>query len=93
MLCAHTHAHTHARTHARTHTHTHTHTHLHTHAYAHTHTHYCMTPVCSPDRFGPVLVTKHKSIRPNSNKRIPTSVAVLPEVLKKRGYQTHMVGK
>ena len=38
-------------------------------------------------------VLKHKSIRPNSNKRIPTDITVLPEVLKTRGYQTHMVGK
>ncbi|KAK7099476.1 arylsulfatase B-like [Littorina saxatilis] len=57
-------------------------------------------PICSPSRasfmtgYFPIrLGLQQKSIRPHSSKRIPRNITIIPEVLKSRGYATHMVGK
>ncbi|KAL8620190.1 hypothetical protein ACOMHN_060846 [Nucella lapillus] len=56
--------------------------------------------ICTPSRasfmtgYFPIrLGFQHKSARPPSTKHIPSNISTLPEVLKTRGYQTHMVGK
>lgn len=56
--------------------------------------------ICTPSRasfmtsyFPLRLGFQHKSIRATSPKYIPTNITMLPERLKEKGYQTHMVGK
>ncbi|XP_076450041.1 arylsulfatase B-like [Babylonia areolata] len=57
-------------------------------------------PICTPSRasfmtgYFPIrLGLQHRSIRPPSTQHLPSNISTLPEVLRTRGYHTHMVGK